>query len=107
MYFIKSGSQFQFMLQYLLAQRDKLLVLFVLILGNVFLQIYSPHYIQQFIDGAKAGKETTVLLTTAGIFLILTLGRQVLIVVVQLVTIDITWKISNQLRFDLTKLCLN
>ncbi|UVI32877.1 ABC transporter ATP-binding protein [Paenibacillus spongiae] len=100
-------SQIRFMYVYLNNHRAQLVLLLLFILGSIALQIYSPLYIQQFLDRARAGEETSGLLRIAFLFLGLTVLRQIVVIVLQFITSDVTWKITNKIRLDVTRQCLN
>ncbi|MCQ6557538.1 ABC transporter ATP-binding protein [Paenibacillus mendelii] len=100
-------AQFKFMYGYLYTHRAQLLLLLLFIFGNIALQIYSPLYIQRFLDSAQAGKAAAELLTIALFFLGLTVIRQLVTIVMQFITSDVTWKITNKVRLDLMRQCLN
>lgn len=96
----------RFLLRRLSPHKVKLAVLFSLILAGIALQVYSPRYVQVFIDQAKGGQNSSTLMMSALLFMTLTAVRQVVTVVVQALTGDITWTVTNRLRLELTKLCL-
>lgn len=99
-------KQVKFMVAYLMTQRNPIIVLFLLIGVNIFLQIYNPQFVQSFIDAAVEGEERSALAVTALLFLLLSLVRQAITIVIQYVTSEATWKITNKLRLDLTNRCL-
>lgn len=101
-----SKSRIHFLLDQLSPFKARLSILFAFLCTGIVIQMYSPRYIQLFIDRAGAGAGSSVLLVTALLFLTLTIARQLLTVVVQALTSDLTWKVTNQLRLELTRLCL-
>ncbi|RKN84775.1 ABC transporter ATP-binding protein [Paenibacillus ginsengarvi] len=86
--------------------KGRIALLFLLLLTGIALQIYSPRYVQLFIDQAKQGSELSVLTTSALLFLLLTSIRQVVTVAVQAMTGELTWNVTNRLRLELAGLCL-
>ncbi|TNJ62915.1 ABC transporter ATP-binding protein [Paenibacillus hemerocallicola] len=95
-----------FVLRRLSPHKAKVAVLFSLILVGIGLQVYSPRYVQLFIDQAKEGKGSSVLMMSAFLFFGLTALRQIASVAVQVLAGDITWTVTNRLRLELTRLCL-
>lgn len=106
MFMIAEKKHVKFMYLYLKSQRVKLCMLLLLIAANIFLQVYNPQYIKSFIDAASAGEPESLLYRTALVFFLLTVMRQGVTIFIQLLTSDVTWKITNQLRIDLTRRCL-
>jgi ATP-binding cassette, subfamily B, bacterial len=101
--FLVDKNQMKFMYSYLKMQRKQLILLLLLIGVTLFFQIYNPQYIKSFIDDAKAGQGQSVLMMSATLFLLFSLLRQLITIVIQYVTSDLTWKVTNKLRYDLTE----
>jgi ABC-type multidrug transport system fused ATPase/permease subunit len=96
----------RFLLRRLSPHKVKITVLFSLILVGIALQVYSPRYVQVFIDQAKGGEDSSNLMMSALLFMTLTAIRQVVTVAVQALTGGVTWTVTNRLRLELTRLCL-
>jgi len=99
-------SRVRFLLERLSPYRTRILLLFALICTGIVIHMYSPRYIGLFIDRAAAGADSSLLFVTALLFLTLTMSRQLLVIVVQSLTSDLHWKVTNRLRLDLTRACL-
>lgn len=95
-----------FVLRRLSPHKAKVAVLFSMILIGIGLQVYSPRYVQLFIDQAKEGKDSSVLTMSALLFFALSAMRQVASVAVQVLAGDIAWTVANRLRLELTRHCL-
>lgn len=101
-----SRERLRFALVRLSPHKAKTALLFLLVVAGIALQVYSPRYLQAFIDQAGSGGSTTVLTVTALLFLALATVRQIVSLAVQTLTGEVTWAVTNRLRLELTKLCL-
>lgn len=105
--FLVDKNQIKFLYTYLKMQRKQLILLLLLIGINIFFQIYNPQFIKSFIDDARVGQGQSVLMMTATLFLVFSLLRQLITIVIQYVTSDLSWKVTNRLRYDLTERSLS
>ncbi|MEF3306230.1 ABC transporter ATP-binding protein [Paenibacillus sp. GYB003] len=100
-------GKIRFIATRLAPHKGKAALLFALLAAGIALQVYSPRYLQLFIDQAKEGRDLSVLATSAALFLLLTTLRQVATVAAQSMTGKLTWDVTNRLRLELTRLCLD
>lgn len=79
------------------------LLLLAFLLAGVGLQLVSPYLLSQFIDAATSGGSYAVLVRLAVLFLVLTVGVQLLSVAEAYVAEDLGLNATNELRADLTE----
>src|SRR5687768_13423646 len=82
------------------------LVLAVLVLTGTGLQLTGPQLLRAFIDAATSGAPLGMLSVTAGLFLAVAVGQQVLSVGAAYVGEHVGWAATNALREDLAAHCL-
>ncbi len=92
--------------RYLRAQRGKVLLLGLLLLGSISLELLNPQIVRRFIDAAQAGRPLAVLWQVALLFLGAALLKYVLNVTLTYVSADVGWRATNALRTDLAAHCL-
>jgi ABC-type multidrug transport system fused ATPase/permease subunit len=102
-----SGPYLQFLRTYLLPQWRRVAVLFVLLVGGVGLELWTPQLLQSFIDTATAGGSLATLTRLALIFLGLACATQVLRVAEAYVAENVGLLATNHLRADLLRHCLH
>lgn len=78
------------------------LLLLALLLAGVGLQLVSPYLLSQFIDAAISGGAYPALVRLAALFLVITVGLQLLSVVEAYVAENVGLSATNELRADLT-----
>jgi ATP-binding cassette subfamily B protein len=91
---------------YLRDQRAAVAALSVLLVAGIALQLVSPLIVRGFIDGARRGSTTDVLVGAALLFLGVTLVQQIAAVFATWVTENVAWRATNGLRRDLVEHCL-
>src|SRR5687768_5495474 len=79
------------------------LLLLTFLLAGVGLQLVSPYLLSQFIDAVTRGGSYAVLVRLATLFLVLTIGIQLLSVAEAYVAEDLGLNATNELRADLTE----
>lgn len=98
----------RFLIAHLRAQRAKLTLLAVVLLGNVSLQLVSPLILRRFIDAVAARSTALTGLTTLAILFIgVALVAQAAAVLETSVAADVAWTATNRLRCDLARHCLS
>ena len=85
----------------------RVLLLFVLLLGGIGLQLYTPQLIRRFLDDAQAGVAVQVLVGTAVVYLIATIIEKGLALGAVYISEDLGWATTNNLRLDTTEHVLN
>jgi ABC-type multidrug transport system fused ATPase/permease subunit len=95
------------LLNYLEAQRVRVVGLALLLLGTVGLQLLSPQVIRYFIDAAQAGAAQQALMMAALLFVAIVLAQRVLAIATTYTSENIAWTATNRLRTDLTRHVLN
>jgi ATP-binding cassette subfamily B protein len=91
---------------YLTPQRNKTLLLGLLLLTQIGVQLYNPQLIRFFIDAATSESALENLSSAALLFIGGALALQVLAVAVTYVSTDVAWAATNALRADLALHCL-
>ncbi len=82
-------------------------LLAVFMLGGIGLNLLSPQIIRYFIDTAKAGGALRNLLIAGGLFLIVGIFGQIVMLVSSYLGQDVGWRATNRMRGDLAFHCLN
>ena len=94
------------LLRYLYPVRGRLLLLLIMLLVSTACQLINPQLVQQFIDTAAAQGAISILLSLAGIYLLIAVFTQFITVAISYVGNDISWRATNTLRGDLLRHCL-
>lgn len=92
--------------KYLKPQRGKVLLLSLFLFGSIALDLLAPQQLQRFIDSAQAGRGHRVLVDIAIVFVVMTIGRQLVVSVAGYLSEDIGWRATNLLRLELVDHCL-
>lgn len=71
------------------------------------LPLLGPLLIASFIDEAEAGAVRSELITIAGIYVGVGIARQILSIAVAWTATDLSWRVTNELRSQLTRHVLN
>lgn len=93
--------------RYLMPQRRRVAWLSVLMAAQIVLQIYNPQVLRTFIDLAVAGAGRTALLSTAGLFVVLSICQQIAAASARYTGESVGWSATNMLRNDLAAHCLH
>lgn len=91
------------LVNYLVPQRNKVLMLLALLFGAIGLQLVNPQIMRRFLDQASAGDSLEVLTVLAVIFFIIALVQQVISVLSVYVGQDVGWTATNGLRLTLAR----
>ncbi len=78
-----------------------------LIILNVGLQIYNPRIIRNYLDAVTNVADVDVLTRAAIIFIIIALIQEVIYIINVYLSVDLAWKVTNDLRLDLTRHCFS
>ncbi|MCB9443902.1 MAG: ABC transporter ATP-binding protein, partial [Ardenticatenaceae bacterium] len=81
-------------------------LLSLLLLGSIGLQLWSPQVVRTFLDQAQQGSSSRVLLGTAVLFFLLTIGQKAIALTNTYLSEDLGWAATNRLRGDLAAHCL-
>lgn len=100
-------NYFQLMAEYLRPQRNRVLVLALLLLSNIGLQLITPQILRFFIDTALQGGAISTLIQAALLILGMDLLRQALSVGATFFGEKAAWAATNALRVKLVGHCLN
>ncbi len=92
--------------QYLAPFKRRVALLSLLLLGSIGLQLWAPQVIRTFLDQAQRGEASRVLLGTAVLFFLLTIGQKTISLYNTYLSEDLGWAATNRLRADLTAHCL-
>jgi len=93
--------------QYLKPQWMRVTLLAVFMFGGIGLHLLNPQILRYFIDTAKAGGATRNLLIAGGMFLAISVFRQVVMLVSTYLGQDVGWRATNRMRGDLAQHCLH
>ena len=96
-----------FQRRYLSPEAGRLLLLAAFLTASIAAQIINPLIMRHFIDAAQAHRPLFVLTRAALLFLSLALLFQVTAVAETYVAELVGWRVTNQMRSDLTRHCLN
>lgn len=91
---------------YLRAQRGRVMLLVLVVVGGIAIYLINPQIIRLFIDRAQAGAPTGALLQAAALYMGLALLQQALVVLTAWVGERVSWQATNDLRADLALHCL-
>jgi ABC-type multidrug transport system fused ATPase/permease subunit len=92
--------------RYLRAQRAKVFLLALILLGSIGLQLVNPQLVRSFIDAAQAGSPLATLLQLALLFLGAAFVNYLLTLALTYLSEDVGWRTTNALRTDLAAHCL-
>jgi len=87
--------------RYLGPYRGKATALGVLLLTTIVMQTVNPQFLRTFIDSAQAGAATSVLVTTALVYVAVGLVRRAMQLGTAYISNDLGWRATNALRMDL------
>jgi len=93
--------------RYIRPQWKMAILLAVILLTSIALQLINPQIIRRFIDEAQAGADSSKLLQSALVFLVLAIIYQIIFVAASYVSETVAWTATNALRVDLTQHCLH
>lgn len=93
--------------KYLAREKGGLLILFFVLILNVFVETAKPRILGEFIDQVATSVPLSQIYILAGFFLLLTVGKQVIAIIIAWLTQNIGWRATNGLRIDLTKHTMN
>lgn len=91
---------------YLRPQSRRVFILAVLLLGSISLQLLGPQLIANFIDQATNKAALGVVLSAAAIYVLISLGQQIVGLGATYASETIAWTATNWLRADLAAHCL-
>lgn len=94
------------LVNYLRPQWRRTLALAVLLLVSIGLQLLNPQILRYFIDTAKAGGATRLLVGAAVLFIGAALVNQAISVTATYTSENVGWTATNALRRDLARHCL-
>jgi len=92
-----------FLRRYLSARISLVIALGLTLFVNIALQLVNPQVLRSFIDSASAGKENSLLIRLALIFIGVAILQQLVNVLVVFITENVGWATTNQLRIDLAR----
>ena len=92
--------------RYAAPERRHVAVLGALLSSSIGLQLVSPQLLRSFIDNALGGAALDVLVRIAVLFVLLSLGQQVVAALATYLGESIGWSATNALRADLALHCL-
>ncbi|MCL5999387.1 MAG: ABC transporter ATP-binding protein/permease [Chloroflexi bacterium] len=92
---------------YLRPQRNRAVLLGLLLLCSISLQLINPQILRYFIDTATTKGATGSLALAAVLFILIALGQQVVAVSATYVSENVAWTATNKLRSDLAQHCLS
>ncbi|MEJ2750756.1 MAG: ABC transporter transmembrane domain-containing protein [Anaerolineae bacterium] len=92
--------------RYLAPFKWRVALLSLLLLGSISLQLWAPQVVGTFLDQAQRGETSRVLLGTAVLFFLLTIGQKTISLYNTYLSEDLGWAATNRLRHDLAAHCL-
>ena len=102
-----STKEPSFQRRYLAPEAGRLLLLAVFLAASIAAQIINPLIMRHFIDAAETHRPLFVLTRAALLFLSLALLFQITTVAETYVAELVGWRVTNQMRSDLTRHCLS
>lgn len=93
--------------KYLRKETGGLVLLFAILIINVLVETAKPKILGSFMDQVMGKGPLSQLYQLAVIFLLLTLAKQGIAVLIAWLTQNIGWRATNSLRMDLTRHALN
>ncbi len=99
-------SSLSLLWRYLAPFKRRVALLGLLLLGSIGLQLWAPQVIGRFLDQAQRGETSRVLLGTAVLFFLLTIGQKAISLYNTYLSEDLGWAATNRLRYDLAAHCL-
>jgi ATP-binding cassette subfamily B protein len=100
------GGYRQLLAMYLAPQRGRVILLAGLILLTIGLQLINPQIIRYFLDQLQTGGQLRQLMGAAALFIAITIGQQLVMLVATYVGEQVGWTATNALRVDLARHCL-
>ena len=82
-------------------------LLAVFMFGGIGLRLYSPQILRDFIDTAEAGGAVRSLLIGGGLFVVVAILGQIVMLISSYLGQDVGWRATNRMRVDLAFHCLN
>ena len=92
--------------RYIQPQKNRFILLTVLLLSSIGLQVVNPQIMRFFIDTATGGKEASILVKAAAAFIGIALVQQVVGVSATYLGENVAWTATNALRAELARHCL-
>ncbi len=99
-------SYWDLLARHIRPQKLRFIILTVLLLSSIGLQIFNPQIMRRFIDAAQTGVEIRLLLTLAGLFLMLALAQQLIAIGASYFGETVAWTATNALRGELARHCI-
>jgi hypothetical protein len=93
------SSSLSLLRQYLVPFKRRVALLSLLLLGSIGLQLWAPQVVGTFLDQAQRGETSRVLLGTAVLFFLLTLGQKTIALYNTYLSEDLGWAATNRLRY--------
>jgi ABC-type multidrug transport system fused ATPase/permease subunit len=87
-------------------QRLRAIVLGILLLLQIGVQLSNPQVLRIFIDRATRGAPFDRLVQLAGLFILIVLAREALVVCGTYLSQDVGWTATNELRYVVAEHCL-
>jgi len=91
------------LVSYLRAQRRRVTLLAILLLGTTGLELLNPQILRYFIDAAKGDSAGSALVSAALLFIGIALVQQVVAVGTTYLSENVAWTATNALRGDLAR----
>lgn len=91
------------LVSYLRAQRRRVTLLAILLLGTTGLELLNPQILRYFIDAAKGNSAGSALVSAALLFIGIALVQQVVAVGTTYLSENVAWTATNALRGDLAR----
>jgi ATP-binding cassette, subfamily B, bacterial len=92
--------------QYIQPQKNRFILLAVLLFGSITLQVVNPQVMRYFIDTTQTTRESRFLVAAAVAFITLAMIQQVVSVSATYVGENVAWRATNALRAELARHCL-
>jgi ATP-binding cassette subfamily B protein len=89
--------------RYIQPQKNRFILLTVLLLSSIGLQVVNPQIMRFFIDTATGGKEASILVKAAAAFIGIALVQQVVGVSATYLGENVAWTATNALRAELAR----
>lgn len=97
---------FQLLGKYMMKQKLRTISLFLIIIVNLFMQLYNPRILGYFIDGIKGNYPEKSIIIAVTVFIIFGVSTQLLSILATYVGEKLGWTSTNELRMDLIEHCI-
>lgn len=95
-----------YFVKYMKEKKLYLIILFLLMLGNVWVQLIPPQILRDVIDGIFNNMESSAIVHKLLLFILLVFIGELVRICIVYIGNEISWSVCNKLRIDLIEHCL-